>query len=48
MDSDVIIGSVPFQADTESLKVAICSAVDVMQAMGSSICSLLPRVRYMS
>jgi hypothetical protein len=30
------------------LKVAICSAVDVMRAMGSSICSLLPRVRYMS
>jgi hypothetical protein len=48
MDIDVIIGAVLFQADIESLKVAICSAVDVMQAMGSSICSLLPRVRYMS
>lgn len=34
-----------FQADIDSLKKAICSAVDVMQAMGSSICYLLPRVR---
>jgi hypothetical protein len=34
------------QADIESLKAAICSAVDVMQAMGSSICSLLSRVRF--
>ncbi|CAK7338160.1 unnamed protein product [Dovyalis caffra] len=32
------------KTDIESLKVAICSAVDVVQAMGSSICSLLPRV----
>ncbi|KAF4390143.1 hypothetical protein G4B88_005061 [Cannabis sativa] len=31
------------RADIDSLKVAICSAVDVMQAMGTSICSLLPR-----
>ncbi|XP_028793995.1 AUGMIN subunit 8 isoform X2 [Neltuma alba] len=31
-------------ADSEDLKVAICSAVDVMQAMGSTICSLLTRV----
>ncbi|GLT49576.1 hypothetical protein SLA2020_231250 [Shorea laevis] len=31
-------------ADIESLEAAICSAVDVMQAMGSSICSLLPKV----
>lgn len=31
------------RADIDSLKVAICSAVDVMQAMASSICSLLPR-----
>ncbi|KAF5725887.1 hypothetical protein HS088_TW23G00619 [Tripterygium wilfordii] len=31
-------------ADIEYLKIAICSAVDVMQAMGSSICSLLSRV----
>ncbi|KAL9399626.1 hypothetical protein Peur_008587 [Populus x canadensis] len=36
------------KADIESLKVAICSAVDVMQAMGSSICSLLPRVEGMN
>lgn len=34
------------QADIESLKAAICSAVDVMQAMGSSICSLLSGVRF--
>ncbi|WCJ30138.1 hypothetical protein M5689_011714 [Euphorbia peplus] len=32
------------KADIDSLKVAICSAVDVMQAMGSSICSLLSMV----
>ncbi|KAL4283937.1 hypothetical protein GQ457_16G005050 [Hibiscus cannabinus] len=32
------------KADIESLKAAICSAVDVMQAMGSSICSSLPKV----
>ncbi|KAI5320835.1 hypothetical protein L3X38_040543 [Prunus dulcis] len=32
------------RADIDSLKVAICSAVDVMQAMASSICSLLSRV----
>ncbi|XP_022749501.1 AUGMIN subunit 8-like isoform X3 [Durio zibethinus] len=32
------------RADIESLKAAICSAVDVMQAMGSSICSLLSKV----
>ncbi|CAI9786279.1 unnamed protein product [Fraxinus pennsylvanica] len=31
-------------ADIQSLKDAICSAVDVMQAMTSSICSLLPTV----
>ncbi|XP_011018059.1 PREDICTED: QWRF motif-containing protein 8 [Populus euphratica] len=36
------------KADIESLKVAICSAVDVMRAMGSSICSLLPRVEGMN
>lgn len=35
------------QADIESLKAAICSAVDVMQAMGSSICSLLSGVRFL-
>lgn len=32
------------QADIQSLKEAIGSAVDVMQAMASSICSLLPKV----
>jgi hypothetical protein len=32
------------QADFEHLKVAICSAVDVMQAMGSAIRPLLSRV----
>ncbi|KAL0387066.1 UNVERIFIED_CONTAM: QWRF motif-containing protein 2 [Sesamum radiatum] len=31
-------------ADAQSLKDAIGSAVDVMQAMGSSLCSLLPVV----
>ncbi|KAL0454301.1 UNVERIFIED_CONTAM: QWRF motif-containing protein 2 [Sesamum latifolium] len=31
-------------ADAQSLKDAIGSAVDVMQAMGSSLCSLLPMV----
>ncbi|KAM7267421.1 hypothetical protein ACFE04_009587 [Oxalis oulophora] len=35
------------KTDIDSLKVAICSAVDVMQAMGSSICSLLPMVEEM-
>ncbi|MBA0693479.1 hypothetical protein Goari_003851, partial [Gossypium aridum] len=32
------------RADVQKLKDAICSAVDVMQAMASSICSLLSRV----
>ncbi|KAJ0089880.1 hypothetical protein Patl1_14495 [Pistacia atlantica] len=32
------------RADIESLKGAVCSAVDVMQSMGSSICSLLARL----
>ncbi|KAG8639456.1 AUGMIN subunit 8 [Manihot esculenta] len=36
------------KADIDSLKVAICSAVDVMQAMGSSICYLLSRVEGMN
>ncbi|TXG60869.1 hypothetical protein EZV62_012232 [Acer yangbiense] len=36
------------KADIESLKTAVCSAVDVMQAMGSSICSLLSRVEEMN
>lgn len=34
------------QADVESLKGAICSALDVMQVMASSICSLLSQVRF--
>ncbi|XP_019441697.1 PREDICTED: AUGMIN subunit 8-like [Lupinus angustifolius] len=32
------------KVDIEDLKVAICSSVDIMQAMGSAICPLLPRV----
>ncbi|KAJ8751101.1 hypothetical protein K2173_016282 [Erythroxylum novogranatense] len=36
------------KADIECLKFALCSAVDVMQAMGSSICSLLSRVEQMN
>ncbi|GAV77711.1 DUF566 domain-containing protein [Cephalotus follicularis] len=36
------------RADIESLKIAVCSAFDVMQAMGSSICSLLSRVEGMN
>ncbi|KAF6173519.1 hypothetical protein GIB67_042649 [Kingdonia uniflora] len=32
------------RADMETLKKAICSAVDVIQAMASSICSLLSRL----
>ncbi|MBA0597186.1 QWRF motif-containing protein 2 [Gossypium raimondii] len=32
------------RADVQKLKDAICSAVDVMQAMASSICSLLSKV----
>lgn len=35
-------------ADIEHLKVAICQAVDVMQAMGSAICSLLLQVEGMN
>ncbi|RDX91861.1 AUGMIN subunit 8, partial [Mucuna pruriens] len=35
-------------ADIEHLKVAICQAVDVMQAMGSAICPLLSRVEGMN
>ncbi|KAI9117512.1 hypothetical protein K1719_011678 [Acacia pycnantha] len=35
-------------ADSEDLSVAICSAVNVMQAMGSTICSLLARVEGMN
>ncbi|RVW96139.1 AUGMIN subunit 8 [Vitis vinifera] len=34
--------------DIETVKLAICSAVDVMQAMGSSICALLSRVEEMN
>lgn len=36
------------RADTESLKAAICTAVDVMQAMGTSMCSLLSRAEEMN
>ncbi|KAK6942320.1 QWRF family [Dillenia turbinata] len=36
------------RADIETLKQAVSSAVDVMQAMGSSICSLLSRVEAMN
>ncbi|KAL9262256.1 AUGMIN subunit 8-like protein, partial [Drosera capensis] len=32
------------KTDTESLKAAISSALDVMQAMGSSVSSVLPKV----
>jgi hypothetical protein len=36
------------KADTESLKAAMSSALDVMQAMGSSIWSLLSKVEEMN
>lgn len=36
------------RADIESLKAAVSSAVDVMQSMGSSICSLLSNVEGMN
>ncbi|KAL9242202.1 hypothetical protein vseg_016223 [Gypsophila vaccaria] len=36
------------KADIDSLKAAISSAADVMQVMGSSICSLLPKAEEMS
>ncbi|KAJ4845820.1 hypothetical protein Tsubulata_008229 [Turnera subulata] len=36
------------KADLEALKVAISSAVDVMQAMGSSICCLLSKMEGMN
>nr|GMC58319.1 AUGMIN subunit 8 [Ipomoea batatas] len=32
------------RGDIETVKVAVCSAVDMMQAMGSSICSVLSQV----
>lgn len=35
------------QVDVGTLKAAVCSAVDVMQTMGSSICSLLSRVSFL-
>lgn len=35
-----------FQADVLNVKDAICSAMDVMQAMASSICLLLPKVYF--
>ncbi|KAI3767498.1 hypothetical protein L2E82_17654 [Cichorium intybus] len=36
------------KADVQSLKDAICSAVDVMQAMASSICSLVTKVEHVN
>ncbi|KAA8537840.1 hypothetical protein F0562_027580 [Nyssa sinensis] len=36
------------RADTQNVKDAVCSAVDMMQAMASSICSLLPKVEQMN
>ncbi|KAB5568875.1 hypothetical protein DKX38_002668 [Salix brachista] len=36
------------RADVQNLKDAICSAVDVMQAMGSSICLLISKVTLFS
>lgn len=38
------MGSLPVQVNIQNVKDAIRSAVDVMQAMGSSIVSLLPKV----
>jgi QWRF family len=32
------------QADLHSVKNAVSSAIDVMQSMGSSVCSLLDKV----
>ncbi|XP_073289622.1 AUGMIN subunit 8 isoform X3 [Primulina huaijiensis] len=36
------------KGDIETMKAAVCSAVDVMQAMGSSLCSILPKVEGMN
>ncbi|KAL8497569.1 hypothetical protein ACS0TY_021052 [Phlomoides rotata] len=36
------------RGDIETVKAAICSAVDVMHAMGSSLCSILSRVEGMN
>ncbi|KZV33991.1 QWRF motif-containing protein 8 [Dorcoceras hygrometricum] len=36
------------KGDIETVKVAVCSAVDVMQALGSSLCSILPQVEGMN
>ncbi|XP_024992405.1 QWRF motif-containing protein 2-like [Cynara cardunculus var. scolymus] len=36
------------KADVQNLKDAICSAVDVMQAMASSICSLVTKVEHVN
>ncbi|KAL0284060.1 UNVERIFIED_CONTAM: AUGMIN subunit, partial [Sesamum angustifolium] len=36
------------RGDIETVKAAICSAVDVMQAMGSSLYSILSRVEGMN
>ncbi|KAM7511673.1 hypothetical protein LguiB_010548 [Lonicera macranthoides] len=35
-------------ADIETVKLAVCSAVDLMQTMGSSVCSILSRVEGMN
>lgn len=40
-------GFLLLQADTETLEAAICSAVNVMKAMGTSIGSMLSRVRFL-
>lgn len=32
------------QGDIQTIKAAVCSAVDIMQAMGSSICHILSQV----
>ncbi|KAK4415193.1 AUGMIN subunit [Sesamum alatum] len=36
------------RADTKTVKAALCSAVDVMQALGSTLCSVLPQVEGMN
>ncbi|KAI3446721.1 hypothetical protein Pfo_003386 [Paulownia fortunei] len=36
------------RGDIETVKAAVCSAVDVMQAMGSSLCSILSKVEGMN
>ncbi|XP_047175785.1 QWRF motif-containing protein 2 [Vigna umbellata] len=36
------------KADVHKVKDAVCSAVDIMKAMGSSVCFLLPKVGYLN